>query len=70
MTFNNRSFEPGTGTFFIVVAYSRDNKPQVDGVYKTQKAANKLRDIIRAGGQLSQVRVGHFSTDGKTIETI
>lgn len=67
-TYTNRSFEPAKGTFFIVVSGK-----QVDGVYRTLKAANKLRDIIRTElGRIdaADVRVGHFSNDGKEIVTI
>jgi hypothetical protein len=39
------------------------------GVFKTLKAANRLKAIIEANGNFAEIRVGHFLPSGE-IETI
>ncbi len=65
MVIDAKYFAKIDGTVFAVI---HTGAWQCDGVFKTQKAANKLRDTIRASGGTAEVRVGHF--EGDKIVTI
>ena len=71
MKIRARSFEPLLGTVFVVT-YSGSTPPGLvaQGVFKTLKAATKLKAAIVTNGNWEAcVRVGHFIDTGD-IETI
>jgi hypothetical protein len=70
MIIKARGFEPCKGTVYVVT-YSGSNPADnvAQGVFKTLKAANKLKATIESNGSLAAVRVGHFLPSGD-IETI
>ena len=71
MIIRARGFQPLPGTVFVVTySGSRPADSVAQGVFKTLKAAYKLKATIEANGNCDAfVRVGHFVDTGD-IETI
>jgi hypothetical protein len=78
--YNARAFLPLNGTIFAVIAFPQSwpvafgpalpKGGVIQGVFKTMPAAKKLVVAMARGDRKGEIRVGHFTPDGKSIETI